>query len=590
MPYGTIEKVVVRLRLGVNFCRMAHRSRTITSSSAHGMFRLVAACAAAWLPGLCFAVDKLDPDSATHKAAQSITAQWEGHQMKMSTFAMSPDRHLWLCCAANHSASEGSILITDRLGHAVRQILLPIQPSAIAFSRDHGNNWSAFVAGGGKLLKLDQAGSVLHSIDSPNIGDREEALEKLRQQARQQAADLVAGVEQQRERIQSQIDELTTKAKDPDSRIAARATRRLKLLKQQENQIEQILESVISGDAGVTEASLDFLMRASGLAVTDQYVFVALPSVSFSYEVWRLDHDLTDPQKVLENGRGCCGQYDIQTDGISLVVAENCNFQVAYYDLDGNPLQKFGSRSETQADGFGSCCNPMNICCEGDDVLTAESSIGHIKRFSATGEFLEYIGKAPIGGGCKHVAIAHDSETDRYFMYNQDRNCLNVLVPKSEVTEETDQERSARLAMTSLNQQLVGRWEIISDETNGSPLLGFLSQKFSHFDFQPDGVLADSSLSVSLSASTPVMAALTKLSGSEEAAALLMQPAASASWMAIEHQKNVYRLGFVENGVHTFEADVEFLDRDTISATFMYSSPEPIGTLRYSRSATTGVE
>lgn len=49
----------------------------------------------------------------------------------------------------------------------------------------------------------------------------------------------------------------------------------------------------------------------------------------------------------------------------------------------------------------------MNVrCIEDKEILVAEASIGHIKRYTPTGEFLGLVGTAKIAGGCKHLAIA----------------------------------------------------------------------------------------------------------------------------------------------------------------------------------------
>jgi hypothetical protein len=197
--------------------------------------------------------------------------------------------------------------------------------------------------------------------------------------------------------------------------------------------------------------------RITALAVTEKDVFVCV--TGNGYEVWRSDHDFKEPTKVLDRLSGCCGQMDIQASGDQLLVAANTKFQVAIHDRDGQPVSSFGKRDREAVDGFGSCCNPMNIrCCSNGDVLCAESSIGNIKRFNAAGELVGFIGKAKIGIGCKHVAVAHDDVRDRYYMMNVDKGNILVLLPLAEVPEFTEEELASKAAAEGLGKKLIGEW------------------------------------------------------------------------------------------------------------------------------------
>ena len=65
-------------------------------------------------------------------------------------------------------------------------------------------------------------------------------------------------------------------------------------------------------------------------------------------------------------------------DGHVLAAVGGRSMQYRHGRTQGN----FGKRDRTSRAGFGSCCNPMNSLSMSDGtVLTAESSIGHIKRF-----------------------------------------------------------------------------------------------------------------------------------------------------------------------------------------------------------------
>ncbi|MEQ1828436.1 MAG: hypothetical protein ABL921_20915 [Pirellula sp.] len=530
-----------------------------------------------------YSSDALNPDSATHKPVSSIRPVLNGDTIPFHTFAMSPNRQLWLCCSSRNNNTDGRLLVFDVFGNFVRSSELPFVATAIGFSNELSDP-AIFVAGSGRIAKLKMDGSLAQMLDAPNIGNREEVKAALREDARKQAAELLSGTEKQKERVKIQMSQMESAPDGETPEQESRRFRRLKLLKQQEKQIQLTIDSVSSGEAGVNDGSLSYLERATAIAVTQQYVFVALPTVpGFGYDVWRMDHALANPKKVIERGSGCCGQFDIQTNGTQLAIAENSNFQVAYYDLDGKPIQKFGRRSAVDADGFGSCCNPMNICCEGDEVLTAESSIGHIKRFNKAGELIAYIGRIPIGGGCKHVALAHDKVTDRYFMFNDDRKSISVMVPKEQASDESEDERATRIAMAGLGKKLIGKWQATPTELTDNPLADFLVRKFGRLNFGEKGDLSQSSLSDNLSIPTDVLVKLAKLSGSDEAAKMLAKPSEQSRWSAMEQQNEVLKIVFYEDGVTSFEGSVQFLDNDSMNVTYFYGTAGSIARIRYSR-------
>jgi hypothetical protein len=536
----------------------------------------------------CPAQEKLNRDSATHKAMHSIKPSLEGNPLQFHTFRLSPERELWLCCGNNTDPGQGMLLVYDVEGAFQRSISLSFVPTAIDFATSGGVVESVFAAGSGKVAKLSRDGAEIKTIDAPNLENREEALAAMRAEAGEKAEELLTGIKKQAERIANKIAELESAPEDETEEQQSRRQRRLKVLLQQANQIQLTIDSVSSGEAAVSEKSLGRLEYATSLAVSEQFVFVSLPVVTgYGYDVWRLDHELSQPKKVLERGRGCCGQFDIHTDGKQLVVAENCNFQVAYYDSDGQPVKSFGERLTEDTDGFGSCCNPMNVCCQGDEVLTAESSIGHIRRFTSDGKLLAYIGTAPIGGGCKHVALAHDRISDRYFMFNQDRKCISVLIPKSEAVEESEDEQASRTAMEGLGKQLLGSWQVVSSDENpdsANEMKKFLSQRYGSVTFEENGQLEAPGLSQNLSPNAQLLELLTKLTGSDEAAKLLFQPVHQPRWTAIEQQDQTLRIGLIEDGATNFIGAIQFSDPNSITVGFSLSSAETVAELNFHRS------
>ena len=107
------------------------------------------------------------------------------------------------------------------------------------------------------------------------------------------------------------------------------------------------------------------------------------------------------------------------------------------YDAEGEELATWGKRDrQGVGEGFSGCCNPMNVCFgSSGDVYTAESSTGLIKRFSADGEYLDYVGKADLVPGCKNVSIAANRDSSRVYMLDITRSHIVLLEKKSAETD-----------------------------------------------------------------------------------------------------------------------------------------------------------
>ena len=157
--------------------------------------------------------------------------------------------------------------------------------------------------------------------------------------------------------------------------------------------MQRQLESYESVDFGndETKSRPSSAARAAGVdggdRATVKDVFVVCgEDKGYGFAAWRMDHKFENPTKVLSELRGCCGQMDVQAVGEELFVAENTKHRVGHYDRDGKRIEEFGTTaSGRNSDGFGGCCNPMNLCRgpEGQ-ILTAESE-GIIRRFSSNG-------------------------------------------------------------------------------------------------------------------------------------------------------------------------------------------------------------
>lgn len=240
----------------------------------------------------------------------------------------------------------------------------------------------------------------------------------------------------------------------------------------------------------VTDERIDQMIQQKlaikSIGVNEKDVFVTCSATKgYGYEVWRMNHELAEPELVVKNLSGCCGQMDIQAAGDQLLIAENTKFRVGIYNRDGKLVSDFGQRDRTGEEGFGSCCNPMNIrCCTNGDILTAESSIGTIKRFNSEGELVGLVGKAKIGGGCKHVALGFDEKRNRYYMMYEDEGSICVLLSNEEAPAETADEMEAKQAAKALGNKLNGKWQIIQDEDEKQAENGFDYYQYVNIEFK----------------------------------------------------------------------------------------------------------
>ncbi len=430
--------------------------------------------------------------AATHKQARSINPLHDGQKIHLHTYCLDDTGDIWACVGT----TDGYVQHYSPEGELKAEIKLDFVPTAINTARD----LDIFVAGNGKMARLTRTGEIKLQANTANLPNPEEFKKQAQEEAKAESETMrklvetnIARVEKTIEKVTAQIKELT----DKEEEVPKSLQTRLSLYERQLTSLQSRLAKVTAAD--ISDADLAQMMasrmRITALAVTEKDVFVCV--TGNGYEVWRSDHDFQEPTKVLERLSGCCGQMDIQASGDQLLVAANTKFQVAIHDRDGTPVSSFGKRDREAVDGFGSCCNPMNIrCCSNGDVLCAESSIGNIKRFNAAGELVGYIGKAKIGIGCKHVAVAHDDVRDRYYMMNVDKGNILVLLPLAEAPEFTEEELASKAAADGLGKKLIGEWTAAQapkkENRTDEEKIKALTQPdspFSRIDFQPGGKL-----------------------------------------------------------------------------------------------------
>ncbi len=337
---------------------------------------------------------------------------------------------------------------------------------------------TVYVGGTGKLVKFSTEGRPLAEIVAPQMQAfasnanlmREQAEEQLKEE-REQAERMVAGFERKIEQLRHQVetqpaDALQPRNVKPKKAAARRNTGTIEVIEEiDESQMVQVElsenESITIGVSKLVplEQQLrmvesygkmyaEFAERAkkqtveqvlaemrkqksgiNAITVSEKDLFVATPMMKgYGFSVWRLSPDLTSPEQIVKQLSGCCGQMDLQCRGDSLYVAENGRHRVQEFDRTGEKLASWGQRDRNgKPECFGGCCNPMNLCFDNlGRILTAESE-GVVKAFDKDGQFQTVVGKAPVSGGCKNVAIATTKDGRHLLFYDQAQSQIIIL-------------------------------------------------------------------------------------------------------------------------------------------------------------------
>lgn len=355
------------------------------------MTRWTVALAVAFMACLGGALHAADPVREREAAARARDKAWQPATVEVAViqvgngqrggvlknFCLDAKGNILACYAADQ---EPGLRVYSPDGKLVKTLPLEIKPGAVCVVKDG----SIFVAGDGKLLKLDPAGKVLASVPSPVAAAR------------------------------------VALSKEMEDRFAeeARLTRRpvAELKQQMLTRLEERRKDV------------------NGLAATDRDVFMTVGAPNdFTFQVYRFDHALENPKLVIEKLRGCCSTMDVQAHGDKLFVAHNARHRVEVRDRDGAELAQFGTQGKIKASDFGGCCEPKCLrVLPGGDVLTAESGPPTcIKRFSATGEFIEVVAVVPASeGDCVRVTVAASPDGSRYYMLDTTKDAIRVFAAK----------------------------------------------------------------------------------------------------------------------------------------------------------------
>jgi len=280
------------------------------------------------------------------------------------------------------------------------------QPGDYPADAKYSPTWAAqspvdgtiFVAGDGHVARLDASGNVLATAASPAVAETEPE--------EKPAQDDAETDEKEQKPSKSIVQALIEALGGPSRQDTAP-----EISEQQREWMRQRRREV------------------TGIAATERDVFVACPMrEGYGYAVWRMDHDLKNPQEIVENLRGCCGQMDVQAHGGNLWVAENARHRVVCYDREGKELSQFGERDRKGPKGFGGCCEPKNLRFDAEGMLYAAESgpPNVVKRYTAEGEFLGVAVLADFRGGCVRTTV--EVSRDGRQIYVLDTTCDAVRV------------------------------------------------------------------------------------------------------------------------------------------------------------------
>jgi len=299
----------------------------------------------------------------------------------LKNFCLDNDGNILACFAGSPKSTDprtaSGIRVYSPKGTLLKTLPLEIAPEAICVAKDG----SIYAAGEGRLLKLDAAGKVLASAESPVAKESVRITKDTEDMVRQMVA-------QTKRSFEAELAKMKTNLEQRRSNV-------------------------------------------TGLSVTDQDVFMAVPAPSdFTFRVYRFTHALTEPKLVVEKLRGCCGQMDIQASNGNLWIPHNARHTVQSHDREGNELAHFGKAGRVKACDFGGCCEPKNLRLLSDgDVLAAESGPPTcIKRFSADGKFKEVVAVVNgARGDCVRVTVERSPDGRQYYMLDTAKGAIHVF-------------------------------------------------------------------------------------------------------------------------------------------------------------------
>jgi len=371
-------------------------------------------------------------EEPTHKQSALININAEGlPQASVQCFCLLGDDRLLAGC----SGAKNEIRVFDDKGTYVEAFELSVAPEAINIAPDG----TILVAGDGELLRLSAEGKVVAKAESPHAAAIRDAKEEVRKQTieqHKQQADMLPQMleayDTAMKELEKQIAQLEEQGEEGKEQLQA-SKDMMESYKQAKEQMkeqygEDAKELTEEQIEEMVKSAIQYKLKVASISSDGEAVFVAcgMPA-GYGYAVWKLTPDFTDGKEIVSGLSGCCGQMDVQANADGVFVAENSRKRVRRFDAEGESVCDWGKSSEG-IDGFGSCCNPMNLAFgTNGSVYTAEDTTGRIKRYSNDGKLLSVVGAADVVPGCKKVSIGVDSTGDRVYMLDITRNNVAVL-------------------------------------------------------------------------------------------------------------------------------------------------------------------
>lgn len=432
----------------------------------------------------------------THKQVKVISAHTSDlPQRSLKTFCVTADGRVLAACGDGRS---GDVRLFGPTGEYLTSWDLPFTPDAI----NVGSDDRVYAAGGGKLARFTLEGELVNEGRLPHADALLENQESLREEVvashARQMESLVRYVDDMEKRIE-RLEEKIAEAKaaeeakeaeessdaepaDPEktefaavfqamaklatgrSRPATADEAMLDAFKQQRDQFQDMIDR--RGGAELTEeqidqqveASIAYKLKVASISEADGEVYVATGAEKgYGFCVWRTNRRFENGKKIVDSLSGCCGQMDVQACEGGVCIAENGRHHVRRLDRDGKPLARWGSRGREGLEGFGGCCNPMNVAFgEDGSVYTSESGTGRLKRFTPEGELIELVGKVDLVPGCKKVSIAVGPGGDRVYMLDITRDHIVMMERLDEGEQVAYYETKAAPASNEFFNKLLG--------------------------------------------------------------------------------------------------------------------------------------
>jgi len=190
-------------------------------------------------------------------------------------------------------------------------------------------------------------------------------------------------------------------------------------------------EIVLLNDQGVKQAVAELPGKsrtATAVGAQGQDVFVCVQAKT-GYSIYRLCDKLQNATEIVKGLRGCCGQMDFKVQEGNLFVAHCTKFLVEKYNREGKLLASFGKRDNGTSQSWKGCCEPKNVCFDKQgNLYTSESSNWTVKKYTATGNYINFIGSIAEVGDCVRATIVCTKD-NRIYMLDHPRNLIRPILP-----------------------------------------------------------------------------------------------------------------------------------------------------------------